>query len=247
MQLESFPVSAPRRDRLHMGLAWLALMGVVTALWAGLLYARPASNLEGVEQTAQRIFYTHMGMNMAALTGFVLSFLGSLMYLIRRRLDWDRLATAATEVGLIGAFGVLITGSIWAKPTWNTYWTWDPRLTTTTILVLVYVGYLLLRNGLENVRMRALFASIYALLAYVMVPLTYYSAVWFRSIHPMMFLDSNPEGQGDFSASVGPTMSVGLQVSMVAFAILALTLILLRWRLLKLDVAVRTLIAQHQR
>lgn len=236
----------PRWTKLHTYAAWLLMPCMLAALWAGLAYARPAANLAGAEQAAQRIFYVHMGTNLMALTGFVLAFLASLAYLWRRRLTWDSLSAAGIEVGLIGALGTLITGSIWAKPTWNAYWTWDPRLTTTTVLVLVYVAYLLLRNGVDNVRKRALFASIYALLAYAMVPLTYYSAVWFRSIHPMMFFNTNPEAQGDFSAGLGISMRVALSVSIWAFVLLGLTLILLRWRMLRLDATVRTLLAQQR-
>ncbi len=232
-----------RLSRWHSYVALLLLVVMALALWGNLLYAPSAINLEGAEQTAQRIFYFHMGSVVAALLGFVLSLIGSVLYLIRRRLTWDSLAAAGIEVGLIGALGVLITGSLWAKPTWNTYWTWDPRLTTTTVLVLVYVAYLLLRNGVVNLRTRALFASFYAILAYLMVPLTYYSAIWFRSIHPMMFLNArNPDATGDFSAVVGPTMRLVLQGSLVAFGLLAGTLILLRWRMLRLEASVHALL-----
>ncbi len=234
----------PHMQKWHSYAALLLLVLMALALWSNLLYARPAVNLAGAEQTAQRIFYFHMGSVFAALLGFVLSLLGSVLYLIRKNLAWDSLAAAGIEVGLIGALGVLVTGSLWAKPTWNTYWTWDPRLTTTTVLVLVYVAYLLLRNGVTNLRTRALFASLYAILAYLMVPLTYYSAIWFRSIHPMMFLNaSNAEATGDFSASVGPTMRVAFQGSLVAFSLLAGTLILLRWRMLRLEATMHALLA----
>lgn len=233
----------PKLQRWHSFAALLLLVMMGLALWGNLQYAQPAVNLSGAEQTAQRIFYFHMGAVFAALLGFVLSLFGSILYLIRKNLAWDSLAASGIEVGLIGALGVLVTGSLWAKPTWNTYWIWDPRLTTTTVLVLVYVAYLLLRNGVANLRTRALFASFYAILAYLMVPLTYYSAIWFRSIHPMMFLSaSNPEATGDFSASVGPTMRVALQGSVAAFVLLAGTLILLRWRMLRLEEAMHALL-----
>lgn len=230
--------------RLHAYAAYALLACMAFALWTGLARAQPAANLEGAERVAQRIFYAHMGANVMALTGFAVSFAASLAYLWRRRLRWDSLAAAGVEVGLMGALGILVTGSLWAKPTWNTYWTWDPRLTTTTVLVLAYVAYLLVRNGLENVRTRALFASLYALLAYALVPVTYYSAVWFRSIHPLMFFASNDQAQGDFSAALGPTMRFALQAALAAFALLAATLIVLRWRQLRLDAQVRTLLAQ---
>ncbi len=211
------------------------------SLWVGLVHAAPAVNLIGAEQTAQRIFYVHMGANSMALVGFLTSFGASVLYLIQRKLAWDRLAAAGVEVGLIGGLGTLISGSIWAKPAWGVYWTWDPRLTTAAILVLVYIAYLQLRNGFENPRTQALFGAIYALFAYVTIPLTYYSAIWFRSIHPIMFLASNPDAEGEFVAALGPSMRLALQSSMGVFLLLGVTLIALRWRMLNFDVRVRTL------
>ena len=152
----------------------IAALAMAMTMWAALLYAGDAVNLAGDEQIAQRIFYLHMGSNIAALLGFLGSVIGSIGYLITRRLVWDRWAAASIELGTIFGAAVLISGAIWAKPTWNTYWTWDPRLTTATITVLIYMAYILFRNGFENPATRARFASIYALFAFFSVPLTYY-------------------------------------------------------------------------
>lgn len=227
--------------RGHGWAAYLLFAGMIVALWGGLVNASAATNLTGDEQLAQRIFYPHMGTNMMALVGFLTSFAASIIYLVRRNLAWDSLAAAGVEVGLIGALGTLITGSIWAKPTWNTYWTWDPRLTTTTILVLIYVAYLQIRNGLENPPTRAMIASIYAALAYGTIPITYYSAIWFRSIHPIMFFNSNPNGLGEFESVLGPSMRFAMQASMGAFILMGVTLILLRWRMLRFDAEIRSI------
>lgn len=233
-----------RWHRAHELVTLAAFLSLIAAQWFGLINARPAANLVGVEQVAQRIFYTHMGTVMAAVTGLALSFVCSLGWLLRKRSGWDLMAAAGVEVGLVASLCLLATGSIWAKPTWNTWWTWDPRLTSMLVLVLVYVAYLILRNGLENPRTRATFAAVYALLAYAMVPLTYYSAVWFRSIHPMIFLDDNPTGEGDFGPFLGPTMTLALQWSMLAFVLLALCLVFLRWRMLRLDRTIQILQAR---
>ncbi len=230
--------------RVHGWATYGLVAGMMLSLWAGLVYAPAAVNLSGAEQTAQRIFYVHMGTNMMALVGFLSSFGASILYLIRRRAAWDRLAAAGVEVGLIGGLGTLISGSIWAKPAWGTYWTWDPRLTTTTILVLIYVAYLQLRNGLENPRTRAMFASIYAVFAYATIPITYYSAIWFRSIHPIMFFSSNPDAEGEFVTALGPSMRLALQSSMGVFILMGVILIGLRWRMLNFEARVRTLWSQ---
>ena len=126
-------------DILQLVLSLLAVGAMGAVMWASLFYARDATNLAGDEQLAQRIFYIHMGCNIGALAGFLVSMVGSIAYLITRNLSWDRLSQAAIEVGVVCGLGTIITGMFWAKPTWNTYWTWDPRLTTSTITVLVYL------------------------------------------------------------------------------------------------------------
>jgi heme exporter protein C len=220
-------------DKALIGLDILAAILLVALVWAALLYAKPASNLAGDEQIAQRIFYFHLGNVMAAFAGFVVSVIGSILYLVRRNLNWDRLTQAGIELGIIFGLGVLISGSIWAKPTWNTYWTWDPRLTTAAITVLLYVAYLLFRNGIDNRHTRALFSSIYALFAFLSVPLTYYSARWFRTIHPVVFNGANADAQGGFA--IGETMGQTLTIGMLAFTVLFCALLIHRWRQLRLE------------
>lgn len=213
----------------------LALLAMGAAVWAALLYARSAANLEGTEQIAQRIFYFHIGTVMGALAGFLTATIGSVVYLVRRDMDWDRVVQASVEVGSVFGIGILVSGSIWAKPTWNTYWTWDPRLTAMTITVLIYVAYLLFRNGIDNRHTRAMFSSIYAIFAFLSVPLTYYSARWFRTIHPVIFDGSNPEAQGDFGSNIGATMGHTLMIVTVAFCLLFSVLMVQRWRQLRLE------------
>ena len=217
----------------------LAVLTMALAIWAGIIYAGDAVNLAGVEQVAQRIFYFHIGSNIAALLGFLGSVAGSVGYLLTRRLAFDRWAAASVEIGTIFGFFVLLSGSIWAKPAWNTYWIWEPRLTTAAITVLIYVAYMLFRNGFENPATRALFSSIYALFAFLSVPLTFYSARLFRSIHPVIVAGSNQESQGDFA--LGPTMGQALTVSMIGFAILFLALLFHRERQLALEARIEQL------
>lgn len=220
-------------DTAQLVLGVIVLLITAAVMWASLMYAKPAANLAGDEQLAQRIFYIHMGCNIGALAGFLVSVIGSIMYLVRRSLDWDRLAQASIEAGLIFGLGTVVTGMFWAKPTWNTYWTWDPRLTTSTITVLVYIAYLLFRNGIDNRHTRARFGSIYAILAFLSVPLTFFSARWFRSIHPVVFGNENPDSQGGFN--LGGSMQQTLSFSMLTFVVLFAALVLLRWRQLRME------------
>ena len=226
-------------DILQVVLGVVAMGAMMAVMWMSLLYAREATNLAGDEQLAQRIFYVHMGCNIGALAGFLMSVIGSIVYLVKRDLDWDRVAQASIEVGTIFGLGTIFTGMFWAKPTWNTYWTWDPRLTTSVITVLVYLAYLLFRNGIDDRRTRARFGSIYAILAFLSVPLTFYSARLFRSIHPVVYGSENAEAQGDFA--VGATMSQVVTYSIVAFCVLFSALVILRWRQLGTEDAVAEL------
>lgn len=239
-QAQTSQSAAPPVTNNHRGLhiaqmifSVAAVAGMAAMMWASLVYAFPASNLEGTEQYAQRIFYIHMGCNFAVLGAFLTSLVASVGYLITRKLDWDRLAQASIEVGLIFGLGTTITGSIWARPTWNTYWTWDPRLTTVTITVLIYIAYLLFRNGIDNRQTRARFGSIYAIFAFLSLPLTYISARWFRSIHPVVFGNASADAQGGFS--VGSTMTTTLQVAAFSFIVLLCALLILRFRQLRVQ------------
>lgn len=218
-------------DIVQLVLGLLAVAAMTFSMWASLYYALPASNLAGDEQLAQRIFYIHMGCSIGALAGFLMSVVGSVIYLVKRNLDWDRVSQASIEVGLVCGMGTILTGMFWAKPTWNTYWTWDPRLTTSAITVLVYLAYLLFRNGIEDRRTRARFGSIYAVVAFLSVPLTFYSARLFRSIHPVVYGAENADAQGGFS--VGATMTQALQFNIIAFCVLFSALVILRWRQLR--------------
>ena len=226
-------------DVVQLVLGLLAVTAMTVSMWASLYYAPAATNLAGDEQLAQRIFYIHMGCNIGALAGFLMSVVGSVIYLVKRNLDWDRVSQASIEVGLICGMGTILTGMFWAKPTWNTYWTWDPRLTTSAITVLVYLAYLLFRNGIEDRRTRARFGSIYAVVAFLSVPLTFFSARLFRSIHPVVYGAENADAQGDFS--VGATMTQALNINMIAFCVLFSALLVLRWRQLRNEDAVAEL------
>ena len=208
-------------------------LAMAALMWASLVYAKPAVNLAGNEQLAQRIFYIHMGCNIGAFAAFIVSLIGSITYLVSRNLDWDRVTQASIEVGTIIGLGTIITGSVWSKPTWNTYWTWDPRLTASTITVLIYVAYILFRNGIDNRITKARFGSIYALFAFLSIPLTYYSARWFRSIHPVVFNGENADAQGGFA--IGPSMSQTLLVATISFSLLFSALMIARWRQLRLQ------------
>lgn len=238
MSTSTLTATTTRPTRRSSNPGWVILSGLTAVamgavIGAALLYAKPALNLAGDEQAAQRIFYIHMGSVIGALVAFLMSLISSIVYLIKRDLDWDRVTQASVELGILLGASTTLAGSIWGKPTWNTYWTWDPRLTTVTITLLIYVAYLLFRNGIDNRQNRARFSSIYALFAFLSVPLTYYSARWFRSIHPVVFNGQNADAQGSFN--IGDTMNQTLWVATIGYCLLFSTLLIFRWRQLRLQ------------
>ena len=214
----------------------LTILNVVTGvalvlfLYLALLWAPEAAHLAGAERAAQRIFYIHMGNNAAAALAFLTTFVAGFLYLFTRRKIWDTIGLSGVELGLVFATGTLITGSIWAKPTWNTYWTWDPRLTTSAIVWLLYVAYLMLRGAVENPEQRARFAAVYGILAFIGVPMTYFSIRWWRTIHPVVLGGAeSADAQGGFA--LGSNIRLTMIAGMIVFSLLYVTLLIYRVRL----------------
>ncbi len=163
--------------------ALLAGLGIAASQWLIWQYAP-------VEQTlgpVQKIFYMHLPLAWWALFSFFLVFVASVLYLLQRKERWNVAAGAAAEIGVLFSSLALITGSIWARKSWNTWWTWDPRLTTTLVMWFIYAGYLLLRSMDFDRRRQAVICAVVGVVAFLDVPLVFYSARLFRSIHPAVF------------------------------------------------------------
>src|SRR5262249_7984258 len=150
---------------------------------------------------------------------FFLSFIGSVTYLIRKKDRWDRFAYCTAEIGVVLNGMALALGSLWGKPVWGVWWTWDPRLTTTALLFVMYGGYLILRRLIEDPDRRAKMAAGVGLLIFLNVPIVYMSVRWWRSLHQVQ---SSPN-------TVDPSMVLPLRLN--ALALLALTIVLLIFRL----------------
>ncbi len=209
-------------ERIWVG-ATIALM--VLASLAVFVYAPREAKMGDV----QRIFYFHVSTAWSGFLAFAVALIGSIAYLRTRAPRWDQIGHAAVEVGLVLLTMAIITGSLWARPVWNTWWTWDPRLTTTTITWVVYLAYLLLRNAVENPETRARFAAVYAIVAFVTVPITYLSARLLRTIHPIVLGPSvSSEAQGQFGLT--PRMVHTMVLSLVAWTLLFTVLLWLRYR-----------------
>ncbi len=148
---------------------------------------------EAVMGDVQRVFYFHIGTAWVGLVGFVLAAGTGIAYLVTKDMKWDRLEVAAVEVSTIFFFITIVLGSIWARPAWNTWWTWDPRLTTAAVTELIYIAFFMLRQGIEDPERRARFGAVYAILGGLSAPITFMVIRLFRTIHPIVV----GSGQGE--------------------------------------------------
>lgn len=166
----------------------LTILDFVTAilLASALIVVFFFTPLEVTMGAVQKVFYAHVASAWVGMLGFLAAAVCAALYLARRENHWDLLSEAGVEIGLVFTLTGIVSGSIWAKPIWNTWWTWDPRLTTSAIMVLIYTAYHMLRSGLDDPGRRARYSAVYAIAGFVSVPLTFFSIRLFRSIHPVV-------------------------------------------------------------
>jgi heme exporter protein C len=205
---------------------WFALVAVTfAALMYGLYHALILAPTERTMGTVQRIFYYHVSSAWTAMVAYFINFVGSIAYLKTRRDRWDALAASAAEVGLVFGTVNLITGPIWAKPVWGIWWTWDARLTSTFVMWLLYVSYLLLRQFAADRPNQRVLAAAYGIFAFVDVPLVYLSIRFWRTQHP------GPVIGGGERSGIDPQMFLALHVCFGAFVLLFAVLCYWRYRL----------------
>jgi heme exporter protein C len=172
-----------------------------------------------------RILFLHVASAWTGLTAFFICFIANLLYVWRRQPRWDWLGVASAEVGVAFTAVVLVTGPIWAHPVWGIWWTWDARLTSTFVLWLLYVSYLLLRTLVEEPERRALFSALFGIFAFIDVPLVFGSIRWWRTQHPQ------PVVMGEPGSGLDPLMYKVLFFSWFAMLALMTMLLMARYRL----------------
>jgi len=170
---------------------------------------------EAVMGDVQRVFYFHVAAGWVGMLSFIGAAVAGIVYLIKKDRQWDIVGFAAVEIGIVFLLINVVTGSIWARPIWNTWWTWDPRLTTATVMLLIYLAYLMLRQGVEDPDRRARFGAVYAIIGSLSVPLTYFSARIFRTIHPIVIGSGDPSATGSFDMI--PMMTQTFMFSLLTF------------------------------
>jgi heme exporter protein C len=184
---------------------------------------------EAVMGQVQRVFYFHVSAGWVGMLGFLVAAVAGIVYLRTGIRRWDIVGFSAVEIGMVFAFINIVTGSIWARPIWNTWWTWDPRLTTATIMELIYAAYMMLRQGIEDPDRRGRFGAVYAIVGFISVPLTFFSARLFRTIHPIVIGTNQPGALGAFDMT--PRMLQTFLFSLLTFSFIFADLLWHRIRL----------------
>ncbi len=205
------------RQGIYAATPWIALAGGIALAfcqWLIFVYAP----IESVMRLPQKIFYLHLPLAWWGLISFFVVFLASIAYLRTRSHRWDALAGSSAEVGLVLAVLALVTGSLWGKPAWGVWWTWDARLTTTLVMCFIYAGYLILRGLDMQPDRRAQLAAVVGIVAFLDVPLVFFSARLWSYIHPP-------------SITLEPEMKTTVIACVLAFGLLWAGLLSLRWKL----------------
>jgi heme exporter protein C len=206
-----------------LDIASLVLLGV--AGYLALIYAPE----ELVMGQVQRVFYFHVATAWTGLLGFIAAGVAGVVYLVTADEKWDTVEVAAVEISLVFFFITIVLGSIWARPIWNTWWTWDPRLTTAAITELIYIAYFMLRQGIEDPTKRARFGAVYAIIGAISAPITFLAIRFFRTIHPVVIGSGDPGAQGSFAMS--PHMLVAFFFALFTFTVIFIDLFWNRIRL----------------
>lgn len=215
-------------------LAAASIVALAVSQWAVFVYAPTEATLG----LSQKIFYTHLPMAWWGMVSFFVVFVASILYLLRRRPWYDLLAGTAAEVGVVFTGMALVSGSIWGRAAWNVWWTWDPRLTTTLIMWFIFAAYVSLRSAPMGPDRRAMLCAVLGIVGFLDVPLVFYSARLWRSIHPAVI--------GRQGAGMEPEMWHAMFVSLGAFGLLWLAVLLIRLRLMDAERRVETLLTGRE-
>jgi len=217
-----------KKPKLLKFLDILCLILVPGALVLILFYT-PTERVMG---SVQKVFYFHVSAAWAGMLSFLLAAVSGGIYLSTRKQKWDWLSLSSIEVGLVFGLIAILSGMIWAQPIWNTWWVWDPRLTTTAIMELIYLAYFILRSSLNTPESQARLGAVYAIVSAATVPLTFFSIRLFRTIHPVVIAAG---GSGGSAFNMTPRMLLAFFVSLFVFTLLLIDLVWHRSRLAKIQ------------
>ena len=219
---------------LRAGLSVLSLILFIAALFLVFIYV-PTEKTMGV---VQRIFYFHVPLAWVAFLAFFIVFVNSILYLWKRDNKWDVYASASSEVGIVFTTLVLITGSIWAKPIWGVWWTWEPRLTASLVLWLIYIAYILVRSYAQEESRGARYAAVVGIIGFLDVPIVALAITLWRTQHP---------GPVIFQGGLAPAMLLTLLICITAFTVLFCLLLLLRISLKNYEIEIKKIKSEFNR
>lgn len=201
-----------------------ALIFIVAGLYWGLVHAPP----DAYQGDVQRIMYLHIPSILTAYLSFFLVFVGSCLYLWKRERRDDNLAYSAAEIGVLFTALTIVEGAIWGKPTWGVWWTWDARLTLTAILLLIFVGYLMLRSLTEEENRGAVGGAVLGIIGFLDIPLIHMSVYWWRTLHQPPSILRPDKAPWE---NIHPAMLVALGINFIAFLLLYFYLLSVRYRI----------------
>jgi heme exporter protein C len=216
----------PKKQPLLTVLNILAAALVLGALVLILFFTPEEAQMGAV----QKVFYFHVASAWAGMLSFVIAAVAGALYLAKREMRWDWLSLASIEVGIMFGLAAILSGMIWAHPIWNTWWVWEPRLTTTAIMELIYLAYFILRGALNTPEAKARLGAVFAIVSVITVPLTFFSIRLYRTIHPVVFASG-----GSTAFTMSPRMWTAFIASLGAFTVLLAALIWNRARLAALQ------------
>ncbi len=206
-------IDIPEESRLYKTLFYISIPMVIIALYLSFIYA-PVERTMGV---VQKIFYFHVASAWVAFFAFFIVCVFSIMYLVKRSRIYDVIAGVSAEIGVVYTAIVLITGPIWARSAWNTWWTWEPRLTTTLILFFMYIAYIMIRKMDGAWEKKARLASVFGIISFINVPIVFMSIRWWNTkLHPVVF----GEGSDQVGGGLEPEMLVALIFSVFTMTVL---------------------------
>jgi heme exporter protein C len=219
-------MAQPRHWSDYLGIAAFIAVGV------GLYFAFVFAPTEATMGSIQRIFYFHMGSNAASMSSVVIAAVAAALYLRTGDLKYDRVSYACMELGVLFGAISLGTGMIWARPVWNTWWTWEARLTTFLILWLVYVAYIMLRMSARDDVTIARIAAVFTFIGAVDVPFIGMAPRLWKGLHPVLF---GTDAGGEFTFNISQNMLITLAVCITAVMLLYFYLLVQRTKLAKLE------------
>ena len=210
---------------------WTAQLEIIAplTLFACSLWVFVFTPTETEQGFVQKIMYIHVPSVIVTYLAFFVTFAFGIAYLWKRLLVFDRIAKVSAEIGLIFCAMVLLSGAVWGRPTWGTYWVWDARLTTTLLLFLIFLGYFLLRLSVQDREKEARFASVLGIIGFLDIPIVHKSVEWWRTLHQPSTLFKVQEGAA--KPAMPPELLYPLLASMFAMLLFYGYLLLLRWQM----------------